>query len=511
DSAVINEPAASASGPGVGKAPVGTEDVVIDFDTEPAPTAKRLPSIVEEGEPRKSVSEVPSSADKYDTRVIVKLESDPVTDQAVQRMQAKHPDNTVVIERDARGNNTVVAGDPNSISGRAKVELLGHHDTAPDGSPTLGGLNSKELTQEVVKLRAENGSALNVSKVTAVGCNTGTCANPSSVTGQLDKSLKAQGIETTVKGYEGSISVNVQGSKHPVSDSDSTALGKKSYKFDGGSSSKEINSGEVHGINSGTVKTLGAYKTTGTYVFDNSGKYKIGTSVQAQKQLALAFDRDATVPSASLEAKQSQQLKASYLNKGVTAREQDSVDHYTQQGSVYMNEASEALRNEGVKPGGLIAEHINNTESFINKMAQPSATPIFRVMRAEEPIDSIFNKIEPGRVMMGNGFLSTSLSPSLVKGFKGTPSSTNPLIYYRLDGVRSGANVMGVRSDQWEVLVQKNTPFVINSVTKTNNGNALFISASEGVNIPDSTVLDMGLWKELPLSSDQILKPNAGK
>ncbi|MDI2144896.1 hemagglutinin repeat-containing protein [Pseudomonas sp. ITA] len=160
--------------------------------------------------------------DKYDSRVIVKLESDPATDQAAQRIHDKHPENSVLLKRDAQGQHTVVAGDPQSIGGKTKVELVGHGDKAPDGSPTLGGLKANEVAQEVVKVRdgarGNDGAPIDVKKVTAVGCNTGVCADGPSLSDQVGKSLKAQGIDAPTRGYDSRIDLTANGHKKPVAD-----------------------------------------------------------------------------------------------------------------------------------------------------------------------------------------------------------------------------------------------------------------------------------------------------
>ncbi|MFJ3368088.1 C80 family cysteine peptidase [Pseudomonas sp. NPDC086251] len=173
---------------------------------------------------------LPSAGSKYDTRVIVKLESDPVTDRAAQRIHDKHPSNSVIIERNDQGQHIVVAGDPQRLGGTTKVELVGHGDTAPSGAKSLGGLDAHKLANEVMKVSGKGGQnaglAVDVRKVTAVGCDTGVCtADGPSLVARLDESIKALGIKTAgpVKGYKGLVDVTEDGHKKPT---DEGGLGK---------------------------------------------------------------------------------------------------------------------------------------------------------------------------------------------------------------------------------------------------------------------------------------------
>lgn len=144
---------------------------------------------------------------------MIVLESDPVTDLAAQRLQDKHPINSVIVERNNQGQQIIVAGDPQSVAGKTKIELVGHRNTALTGIKALGGLDAQELANEVIKVsdqwNQDRGLALDIGKVSAVGCDTGSCINGQSLAAGLDASLKAQGIHTEVpvKGYQGLIDV----------------------------------------------------------------------------------------------------------------------------------------------------------------------------------------------------------------------------------------------------------------------------------------------------------------
>nr|WP_246883870.1 C80 family cysteine peptidase [Pseudomonas koreensis] len=227
----VEQPLAPANPAGNGAGPV---DAVKKIPT-PGVTDSVLKSADSQGTPQTK----PDA--KYDSRVIVKLESDPTTDQAAQRIYDKHPANSVLLERDAQGQHTVVAGDPQSVGGKTKVELVGHGDKAADGSPTLGGLKANEVAQEVVKLREGASAPIEVKKVTAVGCDTGNCAKGPSLANHVGDKLHARAIEAPVKGYEGPTAVDEHGNKQPTSESNPDALGKK-HKYNLADATKRENS-----------------------------------------------------------------------------------------------------------------------------------------------------------------------------------------------------------------------------------------------------------------------------
>ncbi|TMU73977.1 hypothetical protein FGA82_22185 [Pseudomonas fluorescens] len=157
-------------------------------------------------------------ADKYDSRVIVKLESDSVTDQAAQHIYDKHPDNSVLLQRDAQGQHTMVAGDLQSIGGQTKVKLVGHGDGTPGGSRTLGGLDAEGLAHEVGKLRNDAGATdtPSIKKVNLVGCGTGVCDSGPSLANAVGEALHQQAIDAPTKGYDGRIDLTADGHIHSV-------------------------------------------------------------------------------------------------------------------------------------------------------------------------------------------------------------------------------------------------------------------------------------------------------
>ncbi|MDI2146118.1 hypothetical protein KBJ94_29150 [Pseudomonas sp. ITA] len=422
--------------------------------------------------------------DKYDGRAVYRVETDPTTSKATQRINDKHVENSVLLQRDAQGRPTVVAGDLKSLKGNVKVELVGHTGKALDGTQTLGGLKAHELAQEVVKLPEIAGVPIKVKKVTVVGCGSGNCADGPSLADQVGESLKTQGIEAPTKGYEGSIALDASGHKRSLSQDSPDALGKKKGSYD------LVTPKNSHDTEPVMLKSMNQV--------DENGKYKIGINVLEQQRMAKEFEHEAPIKSLPKETGQFERMQADYSGKGVTHEEINSVKYYTQEGYTYINEALKSQRDGGVTPHDFMAEHLNNTESFINKVANESAGPLYRILKAGEPVADLFSRVKPGATIMSKGFVSTSTSPGFIKNFRGAPSSTNELIYYRLDGVQSGAHLGGIRQDQGEVLVQRNTPFVVNSVIPVYNGHALFISASEGKHSPGTDVWDMKSWEKLP-------------
>lgn len=203
--------------------------------------------------PSDKANEAPGS--KYDSRVIVKVGSDPVTDQAAQRLQdkhpntaadmptpkydsrvvvqvgndaktqeaasnlaGKHPNNTVLVERGADGALHPIKGDPSILWGKTKVAFVGHGDGTGDGVSSLGGVDANQLAKDVVELpkqvAKEGATPIHVEKVALVGCDTGTCtANNPSYRDKVEAGLKKLGGPTQVKGYRDRIDVSPDGRK----------------------------------------------------------------------------------------------------------------------------------------------------------------------------------------------------------------------------------------------------------------------------------------------------------
>ncbi|MGO1003811.1 two-partner secretion domain-containing protein [Lysobacter sp. CA196] len=159
--------------------------------------------------------------DKYDQRVIVQLESDTTSEASAKRIFEKHPDNSVLVKRDAQGNHTVVEGSLRPDGGRTKLELVGHGDGAGDGagSKRLAGLDAAGLVQEVAGLREElsqgGGAPVDLAKVNTVGCDTGSCTRPG-LAQDVSQGLQERGIDAPVKGYDGRVGLTESGHKRSV-------------------------------------------------------------------------------------------------------------------------------------------------------------------------------------------------------------------------------------------------------------------------------------------------------
>ncbi|MEA9445043.1 C80 family cysteine peptidase [Candidatus Fukatsuia symbiotica] len=89
------------------------------------------------------------------SRVIIQLEEDRVTRRAVEELAGKHPDETVIYQRDQQGNLHLVYGKPVDLQGDLNLVLVGHGRGGGDdahNNTTLAGYNAAELagvTQQV--------------------------------------------------------------------------------------------------------------------------------------------------------------------------------------------------------------------------------------------------------------------------------------------------------------------------------------------------------------------------
>ncbi|WP_368566193.1 ADP-ribosyltransferase [Pseudoxanthomonas sp. UTMC 1351] len=233
--------------------------------------------------------------------------------------------------------------------------------------------------------------------------------------------------------------------------------------------------------------------------FDAARNYKCHGKVKEHFAAAMAFER--TAPEAQVLVGVDKKLQQLYQKQGVTAQERSAVDSYVLGAAHEVNNALEAHRNEGQPLERSIARNVAKLETFIDKVAMPQKMPVFRVARSELPLAEVYSRISPGDVATGRGFLSTTSSLGLVKDLMGAPTADNPQIYYQIDGLKSGADLAGIYADQHEILVQRGTRFVVDSVSFISGGNALFIRLHEKKEASDlaAPVRDMVSWDKLSL------------
>ncbi|MCJ9713382.1 C80 family cysteine peptidase, partial [Bordetella hinzii] len=163
------------------------------------------------GSPQAAVA-APSK--RYDFRIVGYQEDDARGAEAARRLFGKHPDNAMLVRFDQEGDFTVAQRSPETPTGVAKLQLVGHHR---DGlGPNLGGANGRLLAEQVRALDHAYGGRLEFGKITLVGCNTGAC--PDSGLHEAFRHSLPHALRHRTVGYDGLIDVTPDGRKVSVTE-----------------------------------------------------------------------------------------------------------------------------------------------------------------------------------------------------------------------------------------------------------------------------------------------------
>lgn len=418
----------------------------------------------------------------------MKLGSDSVIDQAAQRIYDKHPDNSVLLQRDVQGQHTVLAGDPQSIGGKTKVELVGHGDGAQGGSRTLGGLEANEVAQTIVNVRdgakGQGITPVEVTKVTAVGCDTGACSNGSGLASEIGRALHIQGIDASAKGYEGRIDLTDGGLKRSV-DTGGLMISPDDGASGGNATPNvELRSRQLltpkdltkrYGVLSletpaeGNAVTHEANQTaTDAVAKVELRSHKYLTLEEANKRYAvLSLMHEQQPETINHMRRRGEGDSVKYKNPvepsrnvvKITADELKALDKWT----------SNAAINLELRSGKLLSsEHIKQRDdllSLLQKLPSSDSPTLWR---------GVFNTDIPqkGAIISDRGFMSTSTDPITAEVYAGLADPDggtpyNPIIYKVKNSV-SGKDISELSNNKYfslkEVLFEPDIPFKVTKI-----------------------------------------------
>lgn len=153
---------------------------------------------------------------RYSQRLVVLADSDPQAGQSARRLAAKHPGTTTLLQRKPDGTLQLLQAATARQPGPAKLQVVGHGGTGPDGQPTLGGQDAATLARQLRPLITPE-----TAKLAVVSCGSGACPGRD-LSSRLSQELGPQA--PPLKGYAGRIDVDADGRKHPV---ETAGLGPK--------------------------------------------------------------------------------------------------------------------------------------------------------------------------------------------------------------------------------------------------------------------------------------------
>ncbi|WP_217451006.1 C80 family cysteine peptidase [Candidatus Williamhamiltonella defendens] len=115
---------------------------------------------------------------RFDGQIILQLENDPTVREAAENLAGKHPDRSVLVQLDDKGDYRVVHGDPSSLFGQLRWQVVGHGRRVSNAGgliQTLGGLNPGDFSTQIAQLSQKLNSDYAIKStpryISLVGCS----------------------------------------------------------------------------------------------------------------------------------------------------------------------------------------------------------------------------------------------------------------------------------------------------------------------------------------------------
>lgn len=163
------------------------------------------------------------SFSQYNGQIIVQLENDPIAAEAAANLAAKHP-GSILVQLDSNGQYRVVSGDPTSLHGNIRWQLVGHGRDGSNGqdNQTLSNENPTELATRIRRFKDELDNDYHIKStpnyISLVGCSLVDKNRQQGFARQFITELGNQGIKTDVAARNTRVLVNEQGRKNTLDD-----------------------------------------------------------------------------------------------------------------------------------------------------------------------------------------------------------------------------------------------------------------------------------------------------
>ncbi|MGP6380323.1 MARTX multifunctional-autoprocessing repeats-in-toxin holotoxin RtxA [Yersinia bercovieri] len=163
------------------------------------------------------------SSIRYHSQVIVQLEDNHIAAEAAANLAAKHP-GSVLVQLDADGNYRVISGEPASLQGNIRWQLVGHgrdHNNG-QGNQTMANASAAELAERVKSLQDKLDDDHRIKStpgyISLVGCRLIDKTKQHGFAQQFILELDKQGIRTDVAARNSRIHINEEGRKITLDD-----------------------------------------------------------------------------------------------------------------------------------------------------------------------------------------------------------------------------------------------------------------------------------------------------
>ncbi|GEM_PF-6364763 len=155
---------------------------------------------------------------RFDSQIIIQTEDDPIAVKSAASLVGKHPQTSVLVQLDKKGQYRILHGDPKSISGRVRWQVVGHGQQDVAGSDTKMSSHTPEELATLLKRFSDDFNETHqvhsqAEYVSLVGCSLMNRDKKEGFAKQFMQALKAQGIRTQVAARVTAVGVNDQGRK----------------------------------------------------------------------------------------------------------------------------------------------------------------------------------------------------------------------------------------------------------------------------------------------------------
>lgn len=160
---------------------------------------------------------------RYHSQIIVQLENDPIAAEAAVNLAAKHP-GSILVQLDSDGQYRVVAGDPATLQGNIRWQLVGHGRDGNNGqdNQTMANVSATELASRMKRFKDKLNNDYHIKStpnyISLVGCSLVDKNRQQGFARQFITELGQQGIKADVAARNTRVLVNEQGRKNTLDD-----------------------------------------------------------------------------------------------------------------------------------------------------------------------------------------------------------------------------------------------------------------------------------------------------
>ncbi|EOX5556623.1 MARTX multifunctional-autoprocessing repeats-in-toxin holotoxin RtxA [Yersinia enterocolitica] len=155
---------------------------------------------------------------RYHSQIIVQLENDPVAAEAAANLAAKHP-GSILVQVDSDGQYRLISGDPTSLQGNIRWQLVGHGRDSNNGqgNQTMANDSASDLAARVKCFKDKIDSDYRIKSspnyISLVGCSLVNKDKQQGFAKTFLRELNTRGVATEVAARSSRVLINAQGRK----------------------------------------------------------------------------------------------------------------------------------------------------------------------------------------------------------------------------------------------------------------------------------------------------------